>query len=53
VSSGGGRGGECGLGGRLERPVHAAVLSGQGSGDGEHKEENAKGKPSALSSQRI
>jgi hypothetical protein len=52
VSSGGGCGGEGGLRGWSERPVWAAALSGQ-SGDGEHEEENVKGKPSALSSQRI
>jgi hypothetical protein len=45
--------GEGGLGGRSERPVHAAVLGGQGCGNGKHEEENAKGKPSALSSQRL
>jgi hypothetical protein len=53
VSSGRGRGGEGGLGGWLERPVRAAALGGQGSGDGEPEEENVKGKPSVLSLQRI
>jgi hypothetical protein len=53
VSSGRGRGSDGSLGGRLERPVCAVMLILQGSGDGEHDEENVKGKPSALSSQRI
>jgi hypothetical protein len=52
TSLGGGRCGEGGLGGKLEWPVRAAMLGGQGCG-GEHEEENAKGKPSALSSQRL
>jgi hypothetical protein len=34
VSSGRGRGSEGGLGGWSERPVRAAALGGQGSGDG-------------------
>jgi hypothetical protein len=53
VSLGGGRCGEGGLRGSLERPVHTAVLIGQGCGDGKHEKENTKGKPSASSSQRI
>jgi hypothetical protein len=51
VSSGGGRGGEGGLGGRSEQLVRAVALGGQG--DGKHEEENLKGKLSALSSQRL
>jgi hypothetical protein len=53
VSSGGGHGGEGGLGRRLEWPVHAAVLGGQGCNDGKHEEENVKGKHSVLSPQRL
>jgi hypothetical protein len=53
VISGGGRGNEGSLRGRSERPVHVAALGGQGCDDGKHEEENAKGKPSALSSQRL
>jgi hypothetical protein len=53
VSSGGGHGGESGLGGRPEWPVRAVALNGQGCGDGKHEEENMKGKPSTLSAQRL
>jgi hypothetical protein len=53
MSSGGGHGGEGGLGRRSERPVHAAALGGQGCNDGKHEEDNVKGKPSALSPQRL
>jgi hypothetical protein len=52
VGAGGLGGGEGGLRGWSERPVWAAALGGQ-SGDGEHEEENVKGKPSTLRSQRI
>jgi hypothetical protein len=51
VSSGGGRGGEGGLGGWSEQLVRAVALGGQG--DGKHEEENLKGKLSALSSRRL
>jgi hypothetical protein len=53
VSLGRGHGGDGGLGAWLERPILAVILGLQGSGDGEHDEENTKGKPSALSSQRL
>jgi hypothetical protein len=53
MSLGRGRCSERSLGGRPERPVHVAVLGGQGCGIGKHEEENTKGKPSALSSQRL
>jgi hypothetical protein len=49
VSSGGGHGGEGGLGERSEQPIHTVAIGGQGCGDGKHEEDNAKGKPSTLS----